>query len=318
MNDRPSHHLDHQETPGLPRIVCLAPGAADMLAAWGLSASIRGCSHACRAPGATTLTRPGPQGWSLDHRAVLDLHPQALVTATPEAGCHLDPADVGRLVRELGPTCRHIHLAPTSLEEVIDASLTLGSALGVEGLAREAAVAWRARMHHAEEFVNPYADAPPAIVLESDSPLRVSGLWLPQLLERAGASSPLNPCEAKPGSGAAMGPQAAERVAGPARLVTDHDLARIGPCWLILAPQNGEPGSALAMARRLQPRPWWGSATTQGLALLDADWSPHRTGPSLAQILELLVAWCSDRPELLPEAGQARLVMPADIPTLPA
>jgi iron complex transport system substrate-binding protein len=187
-----------------------------------------------------------------------------------------------------------------TVEGVLDDVGRVGAALAREGEAVAAVVGLRERMFAASEFVNPFDEGAGVLFLESAGPLRVPGWWVPQLIERAGGRPLLNATSARPGSGAAIGPQMAERVAGPTVAVSEEAAAQAVPDWVVVA------GPDLAGARRLvselRGRAWFRvtPAARNGRVVAVDGRVFLRPGPRIVEGFELLVAVLNDRPAAAP------------------
>jgi ABC-type Fe3+-hydroxamate transport system substrate-binding protein len=186
------------------------------------------------------------------------------------------------------PGVRWVSWSPMGVEAILDCCLNLGHELGKAHQALQIAVSVRERLFAAQERVNPFADGPSLVVIEEAEPLAVAGGHIAQLVERAGASHPLNSTAilAKD-AGAAAGPQQGERTAGPSRVVQSSDVTRLDPAGIIVL---GE-----AVQRRLETYTWWGrlDAVRRGrvLTLESQSFAP---GPMIADAFESLVQWVQE------------------------
>lgn len=197
----------------------------------------------------------------------------------------------------------HIRLEPiTTLEGMLDAVLAVGETLGEPVRAMTLLVRLRARLSAAQDHVNPYLDGPPVLILDSLAPLRVPGLWVPQLVERAGGQCPWNPTTAVPEAGAAAGPQMAYRTAGEAVAITPEDLDRHPPEVVIFALANRTLDDARAAVREVTAQSWFQSlpAAAKGQVAIIEGEALATPGPGLVSAFEFLVGFLNKREELIP------------------
>lgn len=318
------------------RVVSLLPSATEILCHIGGDAMLVGRSHECDHPEAIgdrpTLTRQttaydpesGVGAAEIDAevrrqraegRALYELDTDALAQLKPDLILTQDICDVCSVdldaVREAaavvearaGTKPEVLALNPGTVEDVFDDVLRVGSAVGLAARAEEAAVALRGRLHTASEVVNPYDDGPVVGFMEWTEPVFVAGHWNVQLIERAGGRHPWNPTAAKPGSGAAVGPQMAERVAGKSIAVPADLFAAAEPEALVIAPCGLTLDQAAGECRRLMGEDWFRGlpAVRAGrVAVVDGSAMFNRPGPRLVDAFEWLCAWLNDRPERTP------------------
>lgn len=199
----------------------------------------------------------------------------------------------------------HIRLEPiTTLEGMLDAVLAVGQALAEPARAMDLLVRLRARLNSAQDHVNPYLDGPPVFILDALDPLRVPGLWVPQLIERAGGQCPWNPTTAVPEAGAAAGPQMAYRTAGQAVTITPEDLDRHPPEVVIFALVGMPMEEARVQVREFVQQDWFRelpAARSGRVVLVDGD-ALATPGPGLVGAFEFLVGFVNGREELIPES----------------
>jgi ABC-type Fe3+-hydroxamate transport system substrate-binding protein len=159
-------------------------------------------------------------------------------------------------------------------------------------------------MDRAAEFATPFAEPIVVGFMEWTDPIFIGGHWVPQLIERAGGAHPLNPCVAKPGSGAAIGPQQAEKVAGKSIAVTPEVFAAAKPEALVICPCGVALDGVRAHAEALARQPWFAelpAVRTGKVALVDGNQMFSRPGPRLAEAFAFLCGFLNDRPELIPD-----------------
>jgi len=131
------------------------------------------------------------------------------------------------------------------------------------------------------------------------------------LIERAGGRHPLNETVPKPGSGAAAGPQQAERTAGKSIAVSTEVFAASAPEFVVVAPCGLTLDQSAAEAERLMREPWFAqlpAARAGRVAAVDGSQMFNRPGPRLIDAFEWLAGWINDRPELIPADFPWRLI----------
>lgn len=312
-----------------PRIVSLHPAATEMLALIGAEPLLVGRSHECDYPPAVVsrpvLTRPAvplnpADPADIDRRAraaaatrqpltaldtglLTQLRPDVILTQDLCGVCALDQQTLRGVIDSIPGHPNLVTLTAHTVEGVLDDLITVGRAADREAAAIDAAVGLRERLFRAAEFVNPYADGPAIGFLEWTDPLFIAGHWTVQLIERAGGRHPLNPTVAKPGSGAAAGPQRAEAVAGRSITVTPDVFAAARPEYLVICPCGLDLHHAQLAARSLAEQPWFAElpAVRAGrVAIVDGNQMFNRPGPRLIDAFEWLVGWLHGRAELIP------------------
>jgi ABC-type Fe3+-hydroxamate transport system substrate-binding protein len=314
------------------RVVSLVPSATEILCSIGGRSLLVGRSHECDFPqGLEALpvltasrthadwtasdaarsidaqvrgaTASGKPLYTLDADILAGLRPDLILTQDVCSVCSIDQAAVRRVAEGLTPSPTVLSLDPTTVEAVMDDMLRVGRAVGRERDAMHAVVALRERADRALEHVNPYVDGPIVGFMEWTDPIFVAGHWSVQLIERAGGRHPLNETVAKPGSGAAVGPQQAERVAGHSVAVTPEIFAAVRPEALVIAPCGLTMEQAWAETGKLSEHAWFRDlpAVRAGrVAVVDGNQMFNRPGPRLFDALEFLVGWLNGREDLIP------------------
>lgn len=329
------------------RIVSLIPSGTEIVALLGAQGMLVGRSHECDYPSSvcdlpaltspTTHFDPGSgvgareidrqvagsvtaaeSLYRLDTKTLRALAPDVIITQDLCSVCSIDLDAVRRAAADLPNQPRIIALNPTTVEDILDDIYRVGEALGCDERAMHLAVGLRQRMDRAEEHINPYDDGSVCGFMEWTDPIYVAGHWTVQLIERAGARHPLNQTVARPGSGAAVGPQQAQRVAGHSIAVSSEVFCATKPRYLVVAPCGLTLDQAWAECRRLVRETDWFAqlpAVRDGrVAVVDGNQMFNRPGPRVADALEFLVAWLNDRPQLMPDAFPWRAFTPADWP----
>lgn len=197
-----------------------------------------------------------------------------------------------------------VRLGPiATVEGMLDAVLSVGEALGEPARAMDLLVRLRSRLNAAQDFVNPYLDGAPVLILEALDPLRVPGLWVPQLIERAGGQCPWNPTSAVPEAGAAAGPQMAYRTAGEAVTITPEDVERHLPEVVIFALRDVPMDEARAKVCECVNEDWFRGLPAAGsgrVAIVDGD-ALAIPGPGLVGVFEFLTGFINDRQAIMPK-----------------
>jgi len=314
------------------RIVSLIPSGTEIVAILGQTENLVGRSHECDFPPAVTAapaltaqkthydpasghdaaavdrqvadsTASGQSLYTIDRRRLTELAPDVIITQDLCSVCSIDLDAVRAIADELPSTPEIVTLNPHTIEDILDDIYRVGGALGCRDRAMHEVVNLRQRMDRAEEHVNPYDDGPVCGFMEWTDPIYIAGHWTVQLIERAGARHPLNEAVAKPGSGAAVGPQQAERVAGHSIAVPVEVFCATEPRYLVIAPCGLTLEQSYAEAQRLFENQWFRAlpAVREGrVAVVDGNQMFNRPGPRVVDALEFMVAWLNDRPHLIP------------------
>lgn len=314
------------------RIVSLLPSATEIVALLGAADQLVGRSHECDFPAGLdhvpTLTaqrtsaqtpaaidaevrsslEAGESLYTLDVDALADLRPDVIVTQDLCDVCSIDlntvKAAADTIAKQIGTRPEIISLNPETVEDIIDDVLKVGRAIGREREAFDAVVDLRGRLHTAQEYVNPYEEGPVVGFMEWTDPVFIAGHWNVQLIERAGGRHPLNETVAKPGTGMAVGPQQAERVAGKSIRVPTDAFAATRPEVLVIAPCGFDLAQTRAAVDELRGQDWFESlpAVQNGrVALVDGNRHFNRPGPRLAEAFAFLVGFIQQRRELIPD-----------------
>ncbi len=262
--------------PGMPpRVVSLSPAATEILAHIGGAGLLMGVMH-------DPITLQGPTAPRIAPVQLSSLRPDILIDIIEPDATPTMSHDAHRRV---------LRFSPRTVEEILDAHTRIGEAVELEREAMHAVVRLRERLFTAAERVNPYVDGPAVAVIVGSDPIRIGGDWIPQLVERAGAVHSLNPTVPSPRSGAAAGPQHAERRAGPDVEASETDFLRSLPEAVLIAPRRGD---AATIVSDLARRSWWQDlpAVRKKRVSVLADPSVlTRPGPRVVEAFEQLVEW---------------------------
>ncbi len=316
------------------RIVSLIPSGTEIVALLGATDALVGRSHECDFPPEIThvpaltaqnthydpesgidakaidaqvasATQSGQSLYTIDEEQLAELAPDLIITQDLCSVCSIDLDSVRRVASRLPSNPNVLTLNPKSIEDILDDIYRVGDAIGMSEQAMHQVVKLRQRMDRAEEHINPYDDGPVCGFMEWTDPIYIAGHWNVQLIERAGARHPLNAAVAKPGSGAAVGPQQAERLAGHSIAVKNEIFAATKPRYLVIAPC----GLTLDQARHetnqfFKDHAWFRDlpAVQDGrVAIVDGNQMFNRPGPRVVDALEFMVAFINGRPNLIPE-----------------
>lgn len=321
-----------------PRVVSLLPSATESLCFIGGEELLVGRSHECDHP-TTVRDRPvltsqtttfttsaavdravaasvnsGTPLYRLDTDRVQELRPDVILTQDLCAVCSIDLGTVRELASRMTPRPNVVSLNPATFEDVLDDLLTIGRAVGLEDAASEAMVRLRQRFFAASDFVNPYAGVGSVVFLEWTDPPFVGGHWTPQLIERAGATHPLNETVPMEGAGSGAGGQMAHRTAGKSIRVPPEAIAAVNPDHIILCPCGLDLEQTRREAGALMQQDWFRSLNavrTGRVALVDGKQMFNRPGPRLVDAYEWLVGWLNDVPSLIPAGFPWELLSPS-------
>jgi len=228
------------------RIVSLIPSGTEIVALLGAESMLVGRSHECDFPPQIRSIDPltsqrthfdpdsgintkvidqqvresiesGQSLYDIDIQRLRSLEPDLVITQDLCSVCSIDLDSVRAAITSMPKPARILSLNPETIEDILDDLYRVGEAIGLEDRAMHEAVKLRQRMDRAEEHINPYDDGPVCGFMEWTDPIYIAGHWNVQLIERGGACHPLNETRPRPGSGASVGPQQAQRVVGQYR-----------------------------------------------------------------------------------------------------
>ena len=316
------------------RIVSLIPSGTEIVALLGATDALIGRSHECDFPPeiksvpaltaqnthydpesgidakaidtqVAAATQSGRSLYTIDEEQLAELAPDLIITQDLCSVCSIDLDAVRRVAERIPSKPRVLTLNPQSIEDILDDIYRVGDAIGMSEQAMHQVVKLRQRMDRAEEHINPYDDGPVCGFMEWTDPIYIAGHWNVQLIERAGARHPLNEAVAKPGSGAAVGPQQAERLAGHSIAVNSEIFAATNPRYLVIAPCGLTLSQARHEANQLFRNQAWfrnlPAVKDRRVAIVDGNQMFNRPGPRVVDALEFMVAFINDRPNLIPD-----------------
>jgi iron complex transport system substrate-binding protein len=241
----------------------------------------------------------------LDINGLVGLSPDVIVTQSLCSVCSIDAESVRAAISMLDPKPLLIELDAKSVEQIFDEMLMLGRKLGLEERAVHRVVDLKQRMDRAQEHINPYVDGPVVGFMEWTDPIFVAGHWTVQLIERAGGQHPLNRTVIMPGSGAAVGPQQAQRVAGHSIAVEPETFAESMPEYLVITPCGLTLEQAKSEADRLYATCAWfrelPAVINNRVAVVDGNQMFNRPGPRVVDAQEFLIGWLNQCEHLIPQ-----------------
>ncbi|PCI08809.1 hypothetical protein COB72_07640 [bacterium] len=321
----------------LMRIVSLIPSGTEIVAILGAESMLVGRSHECDFPagvlGVPALTsqkthfdpgsgvgakaidaqvaesiKTGESLYQIDVQELMRLEPDVIITQDLCSVCSIDLDAVMQAVETMAKATGKkpvvLSLDPKTVEDILDDIYRVGKVIGLDDRAMHVVVGLRQRMDRAEEHINPYDDGPVCGFMEWTDPIYVAGHWTVQIIGRAGARHPLNEVVAKPGSGAAVGPQQAERIAGHSIAVPSELFCATKPKYLVIAPCGLNLEQAIAEANRLYEEESWFRglpAVIDGkVAVVDGNQMFNRPGPRVVDALEFMVGWLNGCEHLIP------------------
>lgn len=247
--------------------------------------------------------RSGDSLYRLNEPLLAELRPDLILTQSLCEVCSIDLRTVERVARAMRPSPSILSLSATTFEGVLDDILRIGAAVGLSDQSERLLVAIRERFYRAFECVPAFAEGPGVAFLDWTDPIFIAGHWTPQLIERAGGRSSLNPTRPIEGTGTGYAAQFDNRVAGPSIAVTPDELLASRPDAIILCPCGLSLSATRRAAHDLAGRPWWSAlpAVRSGrVALVDGNQMFSRPGPRLVDAFEWLTGWLNNRPELIP------------------
>jgi iron complex transport system substrate-binding protein len=286
----------------VPRTVSLLAAATEIVAAVGAGDELVGVSHECDHPRAAVEGRPvltsarvGPLPSSAevdrsvrrlvgDALAVYDVDVELLAALAPDVivtqdlcrVCAVSVDDVRTAVAQLAHKAevRLVSLHPRRLDDILDDVERVAAALGRGGEGRRVVAGLRERIGRVRTVAAAAPQRPRVLAVEWIEPVMLGGLWMPELIELAGAVP--------------LGVAAGE----PAPTVDRELLAELAPDVVVVKP------CGFTVARTLEELPVlartmpWEAWTRRGVRVYLADGNAYfnRSGPRIVDSLELLAA----------------------------
>lgn len=288
------------------RIVSLLPSATEIVCAVGKRADLVGVSHECDYPDSVVGTRvltssrvkvSGGSGaidsdvrellktalavYDIDVDALREVQPDVIVTQDLCDVCAVSLTDVERALKSLDlDSARIVNLHPMELADIWADIARVGEALGASSEAAAFIAESQARMSLLGERCRAARAAgakPNVLTIEWIEPVMVGGMWMPELIELAGA----HPLVCKARQHAPTLSKTELQALDPA-----PDVVLIKPCGFKLERTKQERQLLLEL---LQSMPW--PAVRNGSVwLADGNAFFNRPGPRIVESSEILAA----------------------------
>ncbi|RAY16443.1 cobalamin-binding protein [Actinomadura craniellae] len=274
------------------RIVSLLPAATDIVAELGLAGALVGRTHECDWPPeavagvpvvtaagfdagdlnsreiSTAVQHRGSSLYGLDAELLAGLAPDVVLTQDLCEVCAVSYRRVAGALRVMdggtGTAPRVVSLEPSTLPEVLDCVVQVGTVLGVPEVAAARVRELGERLARVREAVAG-APRPRVAAIEWLDPLWPAGHWVPEQIRAAGGE----PLLAEPGEH--TGPMPAER------------LSAARPAVILLLPCGFSPDRT---EREAKPGDWAGRA--EQVWVLDGPAYFNRPGPRVVRGVEVL------------------------------
>lgn len=269
------------------RIVSLHPACTEWVASFGALNDLVGRSHACRhpsiAPHTPVVTAPSSKQATArseestdtnfvieDEKLLANLNPDILLALDGAPACDFESIRWGQ---ERKPAI--LRLGPTTYKEVLDSALRLGTMIGRLGEAmRYVGETEKNLMKLQRQLASDRhtSSRPTVVCIEAFEPLRLSGRWVPDLVELAGGR-PLHHSTREDA-------------------VSWNDVLRLDPDVLAIVPPDEGLGAARRAADHLSCMPTWKELRAARAGRIFAfDGAPFALpGPRLYRAIELLAA----------------------------
>ena len=276
------------------RVVSLLPSATEIVYALNLGEDLVGVTHECDWPpeargkrlvshsalpaGASPaevdrLVSQSLEGgnpiYRLDHEAIRELRPDIVITQDLCAVCAVPSGHVHEALDLLGCPAQVVSLDPSSLDEVLDCVLQVGTVSGTLPEAQAFVGQLRRRLELVKQSVAGL-QRPRTFALEWGDPPFNGGHWVPEMIEAAGGESLL-------GSHGT-----------PSVRITWEAIAAAAPEVVVFMPCGYNLDGAIEEGKTLKKRPEL--AEVQQFFAADASAFFSRPGPRLIDGVELLAA----------------------------
>ncbi|HEY5024178.1 MAG TPA: cobalamin-binding protein [Acidimicrobiales bacterium] len=275
------------------RILSLLPSATEIVYALGLEDDLVGVTHECDWPPAARAKRSvsfsalppaakpaevdrlvsasidgGKPIYRLDTEAVRELRPDLVLTQDLCAVCAVPSGHVNDALELLGCRAEVLSMDPSSLGEVLECILRVGTVTGTEASATALVGDLRQRIGAVVDGVAGRT-RPRTFALEWSDPPFNGGHWVPEMIETAGGEAVLS----SPGT--------------PSVRVTWDQVASAAPEAVVFMPCGYDLEGAVAEAGSLL-----GRAELSGAAFFAVDASAYfsRPGPRLVDGVEILAS----------------------------
>ncbi len=291
------------------RVVSLLPSATEIVHFVGAGDSLGGVSHECdyppgveKLPKLTSspidhhrlssaeidaaigrhLTDAGSI-YALDAKLLEELEPDIVLTQGLCDVCAISLNVVEQAATRLPKTPRVLSMNPTSLNEVLDATIEIGEALGRGAEAREKVTGLEKRLARVEEAVANLPRSRVGCVEWLDPPFS-AGHWVPEMVRIAG------------------GEELFAKAGEPSKRMTWEEVFEAAPEVLVLMPCGFDVARTVGEARILPNLPGWSGlpAVENGRVwAVDANSYFSRPAPRLVEGVEILARIL--HPEVFPD-----------------
>jgi iron complex transport system substrate-binding protein len=291
------------------RILSLLPSATEIVYALGLEDDLVGVTHECDWPPAARAKRSvsfsalpsaaepaevdrlvsasingGEPIYRLDNEAVRELRPDLVLTQDLCAVCAVPSGHVNDALELLGCRAEVLSMDPSSLGEVLDCVLHVGTVTGTESTATALVDGLRDRLRAVSDRVSG-RERPRTFALEWSDPPFNGGHWVPEMIELAGGEAVLAGRET------------------PSVRVTWEQIVSASPQVVVFMPCGYDLDGAVAEAAPLLDRR---EISEAAFFAVDASSYFSRPGPRLVDGVEILAS--ALHPDAVPEspAGTVR------------
>jgi len=283
------------------RIVSLLPSGTEIVCALGARRELVGVSHECDYPReviglpvvtssklaadassaaihreVSELAAAGLSPYELDALLLADLRPDFVITQDLCDVCAVSFSDVCAATAKLvHQPIRIVNLHPTRLDDIWDDILRVADALGRTSNGAGVVADLQHRVSEITRRSSARADRPRVVSIEWLDPVMIGGMWMPELIERAGGI----PLGTTPGDHAPAPTTDALRALNP-------DVVLINPCGFPLDRTLEE----VSLLRTALPWDAWPAVLAGRVYVVDGNAYFNRPGPRIVESLEILAA----------------------------
>jgi iron complex transport system substrate-binding protein len=232
------------------------------------------------------LSHTGTPLYTLNERAIRDLHPDVILTQALCEVCAVHEGDVRALAASLPSPPTVLTLSATTLDGVFDDIRRVGDVLSLADEAEELLIGCRQRLDAVHmTLTTARAPRPRVAVVEWGDPVFTGGHWVPAMIHRAG------------------GVDVVGKSGAHSRTIEIHELRATNPEILVVAPCGYDLPRAVREGRRLMALNEWAWARELQVWAIDANAFASRPGPRLVAGIEILARLFN--PPLFSPAGRA-------------
>jgi len=283
------------------RIASLLPSATEIVCALGAEADLVGVSHECDFPPSVrrlpALTRArlravsGSCAIDQDVRSILqhalavyeielaqleEARPDVIVTQDLCDVCAVSFSDVCAATAKLvHQPIRIVNLHPTRLDDIWDDILRVADALECSSKGTQVVASLQRRVSDITRRSAACTNRPRVVSIEWLDPVMIGGMWMPELIERAGGI----PLLTRPGDHAPTLTTDELRALAP-------DVVLINPCGFPLDRTLEE----ISLVRTVLPSAAWPAVLDGRVYVVDGNAYFNRPGPRIVESLEILAA----------------------------